>query len=250
MGVAQGAFYANGHRVAGCNLTINNGMFIDTENVIVAKTSYTPSTFSYTATEDCALYIEIPAKGGYSTFLLIDGKEVQGVNLAGSGTNYLIATVLLKEGQTATLSSSSFPSVTPDYAVYGIQEGAVNGPKVTTYHGVPVTANIYDDGYCNLTKVEFEDFILYNLDFTVHIKGTSTGVEFLPFYTFDSGVLDDIDWRSMLTYCVYNDTYFARVRTKKEVNALGGYYGNFTISDGWYSCTPTTFLVQKNQPSS
>lgn len=111
--------------------SIVDGVFIDTDNVIVSKTSYTPSSFSYTATEDCVLYIEIPAKGGYSTFLEIDGVEVQGVNLSGSNTtNYLISTYLLKKGQTATLSSSSFPSVTPDYAVYGIQQGS----KTVDYH--------------------------------------------------------------------------------------------------------------------
>lgn len=123
----MGALHINGQKTTGLNINLADGVFIDTDNVIVAKTSYTPSTFSYTATEDCALYIEIPAKGGYSTFLEIDGKEVQGVNLAGSSTNYLIATALLKKGQTATLSSSSFPSVNPDYAVYGIQQGTIEG---------------------------------------------------------------------------------------------------------------------------
>ena len=124
----MGALHVNGQKATGVNITLADGVFIDTDNVIVAKTSYTPSTFSYTATEDCVLYIEIPAQGGYSTFLEIDGKKVQGVNLAGSGTtNYLIATVLLKKGQTATLSSSNLPSVTPDYAVYGIQQGTIEG---------------------------------------------------------------------------------------------------------------------------
>lgn len=246
MGVAQGAFYANGHRVAGCDLTINNGMFIDTNNEITSGTY--SEDLTYTATEDCFFTVVATCKAsgsGITSYLSIDDVEVCSFINPNQDQRF---SVYAKAGQVIKVHESG--TTTNGYAVYGIQEGAVNGPKVTTYHGVPVTANIYDDGYCNLTKVEFDDFILYNLDFTVHIKGTSTGVEFLPFYTFDSGVLDDIDWRSMLTYCVYNDTYFARVRTKKEVNALGGYYGNFTISDGWYSCTPTTFLVQKNQPSS
>lgn len=244
MGVAQGAFYANGHRVAGCDLTINNGMFMDANNTIKALTEFKPS-MSYEATEDCFVMIYIVF--GSNSTIKIDNKVVG--NYDGSGSFGISNTFYVKAGQTISVSGAS-SSYNSYYIVYGIQEGAVNGPKVTTYHGVPVTANIYDDGYCNLTRVEFEDFILYNLDFTIHIKGTSTGVEFLPFYTFDSGVLDDIDWRSMLTYCVNNDVYFARVRTKKEANALGGYWGKFTISDGWYSCTPTTFLVQKNQPSS
>lgn len=107
-----------------------NGVFIDTNNVIVQPTSYTPSSFSYTATQDCALYIEMPCNGGYSTFLQIDGVNVQGANFSGSGTNYSIITILLKKGQTATLSSSSFPSVTPDYAVYGIRQGTQTVPWV------------------------------------------------------------------------------------------------------------------------
>lgn len=123
----MGALHINGQKITGLDINLAEGVFIDTDNVIVSKTSYTPSTFSYTATEDCVLYIEIPAQGGYSTFLEIDGKEVQGVNLSGSGTNYLITTAFLKQGQTATLSSSSFPSVTPDYAVYGIQQGTIEG---------------------------------------------------------------------------------------------------------------------------
>ena len=166
----MGALHINGQKATGVNIILANGVFIDTDNVIVAKTSYTPSTFSYTATEDCVLYIEIPALSGYSTFLEIDGKEVQGVNIGGGTTNYLISTVLLKKGQTATLSSSNFPSVTPDYAVYGIQQGTIEGAYAHHYSTDEKVAGTWIDG-----STLYEKTIEYNCQDTSNTQVAYTG---------------------------------------------------------------------------
>ena len=148
-----------------------DGVFVDTSNVIVQPTSYTPSSFSYTATQDCALYIEIPCKGGFSTFLQIDGVNTQGFNVAGSNTtNYGIVTALLKKGQVATLSATEFPSVTPDYAVYGIQTGTTHSKfQPVIYSTEEREIGVWTDGkplyektfYKNNLATTFSDFVKF-----------------------------------------------------------------------------------------
>lgn len=185
--------------------SIVDGVFIDTNNVIVQPTSYTPSTFSYTATEDCALYIEIPCKGGFSTFLQIDGVNTQGFNVAGSNTtNYGIVTVLLKKGQVATLSATEFPSVTPDYAVYGIQQGS----KTVDYHEYSTEEKVvgkWIDGntlyercfeFSSDLLVPYDSYVTTNISDNsykqlVDCTGfyTPSGAMYKLFGYFDSGVL-------------------------------------------------------------
>lgn len=164
--------------------TVINGVFVDTDNVIVSPTSYTPSTFSYTATQDCALHIEIPCKGGYTTFLQIDGVNIQGENFAGSDTtNYVISTVLLKKGQTATLASTSFPSVTPDYAVYGLQQGSQSTVNNVEYSTSERAVGTWIDGSTIYQKtIKIDNFgratttnvahNINNLGYVVNISGS------------------------------------------------------------------------------
>lgn len=206
-----------------------DGVFVDTENVIVPKTSYNPSSFSYTATEDCVLYIEIPAKGGYSTFLEIDGKEIQGVNLSGSGTtNYLITTIFLKKGQIATLSSSSFPSVTPDYAVYGIQTGTTHSKfQPVIYSLEEREIGVWEDGKPLYQKTweltipsgsgayehTFTEAAIPNLDKAVATSYSLFGIgerAYVPWYQQATVVLDEQSATGVTFYFASNN-YAGRI---------------------------------------
>ena len=121
MGVAQGAFYANGHRVAGCDLTINNGMFMDANNTIKALTEFKPS-MSYEATEDCFVMIYIVF--GSNSMIKIDNKPV--ANYDGNGNFGISNTFYVKAGQTISVSGAS-SSYNSYYIVYGIQQGTIEG---------------------------------------------------------------------------------------------------------------------------
>lgn len=94
-----------------------DGVFVDTNNVIVPVTTISASGLSYTATEDCFAYVYL--WGGNSTRIKIDDVEV-GANYSSDKDVYLIP---LKKGQILTTTSGNQNNT---YQVYGIQTGTTH----------------------------------------------------------------------------------------------------------------------------
>lgn len=124
----MGALHINGQKTTGLNINLADGVFIDTDNVIVPQTTYTESSsWSYTATEDCCVYIDLVNKNGYGIDLLVDGLKFGSV-YDDSKSIKVGHSVLMKAGQVLSLSASQYPSgATTKYAVYGIQQGTIEG---------------------------------------------------------------------------------------------------------------------------
>ena len=95
--------------------SVVDGVFIDTNNVIQATTQISASGLSYTATEDCFVYIYL--WGGNSTTVKINDVYIAG-NFSNDKDVYLIP---LKKGQTLTTTSGNALNT---YTVYGIQQGS------------------------------------------------------------------------------------------------------------------------------
>ena len=99
----------------------NNGVFVDTDNLIDSGT-YT-SEFTYTAIQDCCLLFHVAGTTSTSGKLYIDGIVFQGIYTNSSNNDFKDYT-FLKKGQVAKITSSQ--NATLEYAVYGLQSGSVS----------------------------------------------------------------------------------------------------------------------------
>ena len=100
----------------GGSVTNNYAGFIDTDNVIVPSTSWS-GTMSYTATEDCCVYVELSASGGNSSTVSLDGTVID--LIWGQQQNQQNKVFFVKKGQVIS-ASSSLSGDTLHYTVYGI----------------------------------------------------------------------------------------------------------------------------------
>ena len=108
----MGEIKYNGRTYSG--LIQANGCFIDTDNVIVARTQYS-SSFTYTATEDC--YISLYMVLGAS--IEIDGEVVFACYSNNSMADGI--GLYLRKGQTLSVTGSGNNS---SYVVYGLLQGS------------------------------------------------------------------------------------------------------------------------------
>ena len=102
-----------------------NGVFIDTDNVIVSETTYS-GQLSYTATEDCIVFVNVMGTTSGSGYVYINNKTVGRTYFTISGSSAAAIHIygnyyLLKKGQTLTTVTQSFSGIDLQYAVYGIQ---------------------------------------------------------------------------------------------------------------------------------
>ena len=117
----MGKILLNGIEYSG--LSVINGMFIDTDNVITSGTITAGSSVSYTATADCAFDFLAYSSGGSNAFLQIDGKNIF-TSSASTNRN----TFLIKKGQVVTVGSYG---TNGSYTVYGLKQGSsVSGASV------------------------------------------------------------------------------------------------------------------------
>ena len=99
----------------------NNGVFIDTDNVIVSGTYN--QNLSYTATQDCFMYVVVATSQGTSSSITIDGQQIYGkYSDSGMQANSILCPI--KKGQTIVVSATQNASV--DYIVYGLQSGTIS----------------------------------------------------------------------------------------------------------------------------
>lgn len=105
-------------------VSIIDGVFIDTDNVIQASTSIsTSSDTTYTATEDCVLRYELYSTSSLNGYLKIDNNWI----IETAGSVYVANVIYVKKGQTVTMRSQGSAG---SYIVYGIQQGS----KTVDYH--------------------------------------------------------------------------------------------------------------------
>lgn len=140
--------------------SVINGVFIDTDNVIISLTEYKPS-MTYTATKDC--YIVLYTVFGSNTTIHIDS-EIVG-NFDGSGNFGITNNFYLKKGQTISVTNAS-SSYNSYYIVYGIQQGSQETTKNEIYSTDERAVGTWIDGstvyqktvhYVN-TRSSFSDY--------------------------------------------------------------------------------------------
>lgn len=107
------------------SLYMISGVFIDTDNVIVEETAYS-GQLSYTATEDCIVFVNVMGTASGSGYVYINNKTVGRtyftINGVSSGTIHIYGNYyLLKKGQTLTTATQTFSGIDLQYAVYGLQ---------------------------------------------------------------------------------------------------------------------------------
>lgn len=113
-----------------------NGVFIDTDNVIQASTSYSTSDpLSYTATQDCFVKLAMIVNSGATeknTYAYIDGVQLYRLfnSDSANGTLILHTLIPLRKGQTLTATTGRDDGAA-DYIVYGVQAGT--NPSIPDY---------------------------------------------------------------------------------------------------------------------
>lgn len=99
------------------------GAFIDTTNILKPRTTYAGS-FSYTATQDCAVEVEVANATSNSASIFIDGALVGSI-YGGNSVNQLTDTYYIKRGQTIS-GTTGVSGAEVGYTVYGLTFGTQN----------------------------------------------------------------------------------------------------------------------------
>lgn len=168
------------------NATIN-GVFIDTSNVIVERTTYTQTQdFTYTATQDCAIFIEVVNIPGSGKTIRIDDVWVE--SLYSSSEQIRVGnTYYLRKGQTLTVlaNASAYASDTR-YAVYGVQGGSevipyievsgtlTAGSTSITLSNDLITTNSTIEPFTSVYGVNPTDIVIANGNVTLTFEAQST----------------------------------------------------------------------------
>ena len=95
-----------------------NGVFIDTDNIIVPNTPFRTS-LSYTATQDCAISLYLVTVANATTFVKLNGKTILSFWKSSMDTPS-VQPIYVKKGQTISIVDAN-TSYDSDYTVYGIQ---------------------------------------------------------------------------------------------------------------------------------
>jgi len=100
-----------------------DGAFIDTDNVIQAQSSVGQSPKTYTATEDCIMWVYLVIANNNAS-VSVDGNVVFYASSLLSQNSGQTGLIPLKKGQTATITVSDYTN--SQYTVYGIQTGTTH----------------------------------------------------------------------------------------------------------------------------
>jgi len=122
-----------------------DGVFVDTNNVIVGRTQIsTPSSWSYTAQNDCIMCLEMSASSSSTTVVAyIDNNRIAKTG----GTTGIGISFALKKGQTVDFGSSSASSNNCYYTVYGIRTGTTHSKfQPVIYSTEEREIGVYKDG--------------------------------------------------------------------------------------------------------
>ena len=205
-----------------------DGVFVDTDNVIVPETSYSGS-LSYTATEDCVAFVNILATSSGSGWVYIDNKVV--------GRTYFVGTAiingayyLLKKGQTLTAYSQTYSGIDITYAVYGIQTGTTHSKfQPVIYSTEEREIGVWTDG-----KPLYEK--------TIHTGALSVGEGTKPHNISNFGIL--ISATGMAYYSGYVLTFpFISIGQNSWNVGIGGADTNNIITEVGSSFTGTSAIT-------
>ena len=115
----MGRLILNGKDYSG--LIDAQGVFLNTENVIVPTTNIPQGTTTYTATEDCIVTYLLVLDGGGGN-VQIDGVFIDGMRVVSHNYNLMFGNTPLKKGQTISFTQTNTDP--GNYTVYGIQMGS------------------------------------------------------------------------------------------------------------------------------
>jgi hypothetical protein len=136
--ILNGKQYLNGTE----NFYDCKGVFIDTDTVIVDKTTFT-SSLSYTASQDCYIRLYLVTQQGQVINILIDGEDAGLVYFA--GTMGMPVFYYLKKGQTIAISNAN-SSTSSSYIVYGVQQGSTVSIQPVIYSETEREIGVWTDG--------------------------------------------------------------------------------------------------------
>lgn len=126
------------------------GVFIDTSNEIVSKTTYNSAVgLTYTATQDCVVCADLISNGNTFPNVTIDNKWI-GLQFQNTlqQTTYQF---FLKKGQTLNISASVSDNV--NYVVYGLVGGSSGGGgSYTAGDGIDITSNVISLEYLTVNN--------------------------------------------------------------------------------------------------
>lgn len=136
-----------------------DGVFIDTENVIVATTVFT-TDLSYTAIEDCIFVGDCACKQNENVTIKINTKTISVGNNTAYQT-YMPIYIPLRKGQTITIENV-YASWASHYTVYGIQTGTTHSKfQPVIYSTEEREVGVWTDG-----KPLYQKTFIYSSGFT------------------------------------------------------------------------------------
>ena len=100
-----------------------DGVFVDTDNVIIPQSAVGQSPKTYTATEDCIMWVYLVINNNNAS-VSVDGNIVFYASSLISQNAGQTGLIPLKKGQTATITVSNYSD--SQYKVYGIQTGTTH----------------------------------------------------------------------------------------------------------------------------
>ena len=159
--------------------SIINGVFIDTDNVIVSSTTWKTS-MTYTATEDCFVVIENDAQNGHFK-ATIDGIEIYDYGTSGQYVS-IIQPFAVKMGQ--VFGATTNQNNTLHYTVYGIQQGSQETTKNEIYSTDERAVGTWVDGSTIYQKTLYKEyafrginhFDMVNLEKIISVNGFAKNV--------------------------------------------------------------------------
>ena len=209
-----------------------DGVFVDTDNVIVPETTYSGS-LSYTATEDCVVFVNVLATSSGGGWVYIDNKLVGRVYFAGSviinGSYYL-----LKKGQTLTASSQTYSGIDITYAVYGIQTGTTHSKfQPVIYSTEEREVGVWTDG-----KPLYEKTFIDTLPSSTTSKDIPLNISNIDRIVSLKGIAIRSDGATaQIEHARTDDTIWSMINGAKTVLSIN-------IKDSSYINQPVHFTVQ------
>ena len=211
------------------------GVFIDTDNIIQANTPFTTSA-TYTATEDCCVYILFCGNNTSSGFVKIDNKEVGKLSRNDSTGIFVGQYFYIKRGQTISVETPNVQGLS--YTVYGIQSGS----NVISKGGIDYSTNEQKTGQ---KWIDGSD--IYQKTYVI----TSSDVTFSSYTTYNHGISNFgkvLNYNGYVTYptdfrtfpSTTNDTRYNIGLSDYTSTQFGFSFGGSTISN----IVNLTFTVQ------
>ena len=212
-------------------VSIVDGVFIDTDNVIVDIASYGNDAPipNYTAIEDCYIRIYVMGKSEKTTTINVNSKAVSNAYFASNDGSQTIS-LYLKKGQILSISSEGYWNI--NYTVYGIQTGSkvikynystsehivgtwVNGKPIyeRSINLAQFDITLNDNEWQNLMAIPNADFLC-----GAEVSGQSPNTTHIVRFWIDNGYLKGASKTSIYLPNFSNSGVYATIRYTKSTS--------------------------------